>query len=64
MRIFLHPMRCGHWRKSTNDREGSQYRNYDADQLLELVRASKNLYMYFSLQPGILKIENAIDART
>jgi hypothetical protein len=23
-------MRGGHWRKSTNDREGSRYRNYDA----------------------------------
>ncbi len=29
-RLFLQPMRGGHWRKSTNDREGSRYRNYDA----------------------------------
>jgi hypothetical protein len=28
--FFLHPVRGGHWRKSTNDREGSRYRNYDA----------------------------------
>ncbi len=28
--FVLHPMRCGHWRKLTNDREGIQCRNYDA----------------------------------
>jgi hypothetical protein len=27
--VFLHPMRGGHRRKSTNDREGSKFRNYD-----------------------------------
>jgi hypothetical protein len=30
LRGFLfHKMKGGHWRKSTNDREGSWYRNYD-----------------------------------
>jgi hypothetical protein len=28
---YRKPMRVGHWRKSTNDREGSQCRNYDPD---------------------------------
>jgi hypothetical protein len=27
--FFLHPMRGGQWRKSTNDIEGSRYRNYN-----------------------------------
>jgi hypothetical protein len=28
--FFVHSKRGGHWRKSTNDREGSWYKNYDA----------------------------------
>jgi hypothetical protein len=29
-RFFLHPMRSGHWRKWTNDREGKPKQNSDA----------------------------------
>jgi hypothetical protein len=40
--FFLHPMRGGDWRKSTNNRDESQYRNYDAgyETILELVQTS------------------------
>jgi hypothetical protein len=53
--FFLHPIRCGHRRKSTNDREESQYRNSDAASGAFL-RNSKgfskqalSFYLFFSL---------------
>jgi hypothetical protein len=56
-------MRDGHWRGLTNDREGSQYRNFDAafGPFLNIfvvkvyIKASNFLYLFFS-RPGILKI--------
>jgi hypothetical protein len=53
-------MRGGLWRKSINGRKGSRYRDYDAA-FGKFHRISKcfhrrkqNLYVSFSLQPGIL----------
>jgi hypothetical protein len=51
--FFLHPMRCGHWRNLTNDREEIQYRNYDAAfrTILKISkgfhRSKQNLSIYF-----------------
>ena len=50
---FVHPMKGGHRRKFTSDRDGSWYRNYDeaSGRSLELVRAlieaSQSLYSFF-----------------
>jgi hypothetical protein len=56
-------MRGEHQRKSTSDREGSQYRNVEvasgtkSKELLRVVKEkNQNLCMYFSLLPGGLKI--------
>jgi hypothetical protein len=55
-------MRVGHWRKFTNDKEGSWSRNYEAasGQILKVskgfYRSKENLYICFSLQPAIQKI--------
>ncbi len=54
-RSFLHPVKGGQWRKSTNGGEGSWYRNLDATSR-KILRSKQALYIYFSLWPGILEI--------
>ncbi len=41
--FFLHIVRTGHKRKSTNDREGNRYRNYDAA-FGQILRISKGFH--------------------
>ncbi len=62
--FFLHPMRDTHCRKSTKDREGIRYRNYNGAlrTILTISKGfhrsyQKNLSIYFSLWPCSLKIK-------
>jgi hypothetical protein len=57
-------MRGGHWRKSTNDKEGSRNRNYDAAFRI-LLRMSKglhkskqNLILIFLFDPAAQNFKN------
>ncbi len=58
------PMRRGHWRKSSNDKERSscitKILKQHPDQFLELVRVfieASKIFIFLLLKPGILKLK-------